>query len=113
CRVAPSTGLYEEPRCRGDVFGVWTEILASDQVFLHRFKKNIREIDYGCAAQIDLERRFFDRRPIYLKMKPSIGVRAVVHAHPDRAEIHARAFCDLICNTITKRFVTGPFGKVI
>ena len=40
-------------------------------------------------------------------------MRAVVNAHPDRAEIYARAFCDLVRNTITKRFVTGPFGKVI
>jgi hypothetical protein len=82
-------------------------------MFLRRLKKSFREIDYGCAAKINLERRFLDRRPIHVEMKWSIGVRAVVHAHRDRAEIYARAFCDLVRNTITKRFVTRPFGEVI
>ena len=82
-------------------------------MFLRRLKKSFREIDYDCAAQINLERRFLDRCPIRVEMKSGIGVRAVVHAHHDRAEIHARAFCDLVRNTITKRFVTRPFGEVV
>jgi len=82
-------------------------------MFLRRFKKSFREIDYSCVAKINLERRFLDRRPFHLEMKSSIGVRAVVHAHRDRAEIYAPAFCDLVPNTLTKRFVTWPFGEVI
>src|SRR6266513_3000311 len=82
-------------------------------MFLRRLKKSFREIDYGHAAKINLERRFLDRRPIHLEMKSGVGVRAVVHAHRDRAEIYARAFCDLVRNTITKWFVAGPFSEII
>jgi len=47
-------------------------------MFSPSMKKSFREIDYGCAAKINLERRFLDRRPIHLEMKSGIGVRAVV-----------------------------------
>src|SRR5215471_6661763 len=46
-------------------------------------------------------------------MKSCIGMCAVMQAHPDRGEIYARALRDLASNAITKRFVAGPFSKVI
>ena len=82
-------------------------------MFLRLFKKSFREIDYGCAAKINLERRFLDRRPIHVEMKLSIGVRAVVHAHRDRAQIHRLVLRDLSRQSIMERLVAGPFREVI
>src|SRR5262245_3025700 len=97
CRVAPSAGPYQKSRGCGDLFAVWPEILDGDQMLLLQTRKKLREIDYGCAAEINFERRFFDSCPICVEMEPRIRVRAVVHAHRDRAEIHAGALRDLVC----------------
>src|SRR4030095_10814908 len=113
CRVAPTAGLYEKARSCSDLFSLRTKVLASNQMFFRRLGKSFCEIDYGCTTEITVERCFFDRCTINIEMKSSISMSPIMQAHRDRTEIYARSFCDFIRNTITKRFVTGPFGKLI
>ena len=95
------------------MLSVRSEIFASDQMLLARLGKSLRQIDDSCTAEISVERHFFDRFGICVEMKPRIRMRAVVHAHRDRAEVYARTFGDLVRQTIIERFVTWPFGEVV
>ena len=81
--------------------------------FSFESRKACRKIDHRCAAQISFERRFLDRFPIRVEMKSGISMRAIVHAHADRAQINACTFRFLVCNTKTTWLVTGPFCKII
>ena len=89
------------------------KIFARDQMFFPRLRESLREIHHCCAAKINIERRYLDRRSVCIKMESRIGVGAVVHAHGDRAEIHTAAVGNLACQSITKRLVAGPFGKFV
>jgi len=82
-------------------------------VFFLRAEKCLREIDHGCATEVNVERRFLDRFAVWVEMESGISVRAVVHAHRDRAQIHHLALRYLSRQSIMERLVAGPFSEVI
>ena len=56
-------------------------------MFFARPRERFCKIDHCRAPHINFERCFLDRFAVCLEMKPCVGVRAIVHAHADRAEI--------------------------
>ena len=82
-------------------------------MFFLRLQKAVRKIDNSGATQVNVERHFFNRFTVWIKMETRIGMRAVVHAHRDGAEIHGLAFGDLCRQSVMKRLVAGPFCQIL
>src|SRR5207248_8240531 len=85
--VRPNSGFKKQPRTLTKRIGTRVKMLDRDQLVLGTSEMPGQIHNHG-PANVGLKTSLVDCRPIFFEMKLSIGVRTIMHAHPNGADVY-------------------------